>query len=375
VPASAHQHAVDKYSARPDSPAGARRGRPGRLVIVLGGIALLAVGMVADELLVGELPTRWRSEAIFGVFLLAISALFGVIIFLRSWRELQAAQQLLEFATGRLANANESLLNANRSLRETADQRDQALHHLRNAVRERDAFLAAVSHDLKTPLTVIKGHAELLSAYVKERSELDAVRIGSGLARVSKSAELMTNLVDQLLWLAQLEMDQSIDLELTAVDLVALARRTVHEYQSTTALHTLTYAANVPRLEGCWDERRLESIVANLVSNGIKYSPKGGDVRVGVALDELTHSAVLSVSDSGLGIPEGDVSHVFDRFYRAGNVGDQIVGTGVGLAGVRNAVEAHGGTVEVESREGKGSTFTVRLPIGNLPGSCGPAEA
>jgi signal transduction histidine kinase len=113
---------------------------------------------------------------------------------------------------------------------------------------------------------------------------------------------------------------------------------------------------------GDWDGPRLRRVLDNLLSNAIKYSPAGGEVVVTLAADG--DSAVLRVRDQGLGIPAEDLPHIFERFRRARNAAE-IVGTGLGLSGARQLVEQHGGTIQVESQEGAGSTFTVRLPLGD----------
>jgi len=109
------------------------------------------------------------------------------------------------------------------------------------------------------------------------------------------------------------------------------------------------------------DCQRLERVLLNLLTNAVKYSPDGGDVEITVAKDGPV--AVLAVRDSGIGIPAADLPHIFERFYRASNVGDQQRGTGLGLAGVQQIVEQHGGQIRAASGPGAGSTFTVRLPL------------
>jgi signal transduction histidine kinase len=119
-------------------------------------------------------------------------------------------------------------------------------------------------------------------------------------------------------------------------------------------------AAPADPVVGRWDRARLERVVDNLVSNAVKYSPGGGAVEVSVVQDGRW--AILTVRDQGIGIPPGDLHRVFERFARGGNVGG-IPGSGVGLAAVRHIAEQHGGTVAVESAEGRGTTVTVRLPL------------
>jgi signal transduction histidine kinase len=369
LPTNVARSRVSSTGANPDNDAqargiGARLGRrlwgSGRWLV---GVLVLLVGLVVAVLLLGPLPAAWRFALLLAVLLLTGVTLFAAVLVLRSWRELNAAQQLLEVATGNLVQAYASLMDSNRSLRETARDRDDALHRLRTAVRERDAFLAAIAHDLRTPLTVIKGNAELLAGQFKADSTVDPARIAKRLDQITSSTSRLAAMLDRLLWLAQLEMDQSIDLRRTRTDLVALTRRIVLEYEETTTFHQLGVTTSSPELEGWWDPERIESVVDNLVSNAIKYSPSGGAIEIQIELDDSRQVAMLSVIDHGLGVPAIDLPHIFDRFYRAANVGDRIVGTGMGLAGVRHAVEAHGGRVTVDSQEGVGSTFIVELPL------------
>jgi len=143
---------------------------------------------------------------------------------------------------------------------------------------------------------------------------------------------------------------------------VALARRVATLHQQNTDAHQITVVATEPEIAGEWDAARLERALDNLIGNAVKYSPGGGTVTVSLARDEAQQAAILSVRDEGLGIPAGDLPHIFERFHRAGNVG-RIPGTGVGLAAVRQIVEQHGGPITVDSAPGQGSTFTVRLPL------------
>jgi signal transduction histidine kinase len=112
---------------------------------------------------------------------------------------------------------------------------------------------------------------------------------------------------------------------------------------------------------GAWDAARLEPALDNLVDNAVEYSPDGGDVTVRVRVEG--DAAVVRVADRGIGIPAADLPRVFERLHRGANVAGRIDGTGIGLARVRQTVAQHGGTVDVQSREGHGSTVTVRLPL------------
>jgi signal transduction histidine kinase len=126
-------------------------------------------------------------------------------------------------------------------------------------------------------------------------------------------------------------------------------------------------------LVGCWDADRLGQVIGNLLTNAIKYSPEGGtvDVTLARAEDDDGAWAHLSVRDRGLGIPAEDRPRLFERFHRGSNVVGRIVGTGIGLASAARIVRQHGGSIGVESEEGRGSTFTVTLPL-SVDGAHGP---
>jgi signal transduction histidine kinase len=179
----------------------------------------------------------------------------------------------------------------------------------------------------------------------------------------------MNHLIDQIMDAARIRGDRPLELEIRAADLVELAQSAVAAEQQISDRHTIRLELSEPSLIGQWDARRLERVVQNLLSNAIKYSPDGGEVLVTVRR-ERSHAgdwAVLSVRDEGIGIPERDLPYIFERFHRASNVAGRITGSGIGLATARQVAEQHGGTLRVESREGVGSTFTLRLPVGNMP--------
>jgi signal transduction histidine kinase len=157
------------------------------------------------------------------------------------------------------------------------------------------------------------------------------------------------------------------------MDLIALVQQLVTDYQRTTRHHQLRVETLTSELVGRWDTARLERVLANLLSNAIKYSPDGGDITIKLTAEtsgEGASWAAVVVQDSGLGIPAADLPHIFERFHRGTNVSGRIRGAGIGLAGARQLVEQHGGTIEVASVEGRGASFTVRLPC--TPGAaCG----
>lgn len=232
------------------------------------------------------------------------------------------------------------------------------------ALKARQDFLAGISHDLKNPLTVIRGWAKIL----KRRTAQDPAREheARALADVDKAAETMERMIDQLLDAARLEAGEELHLKLQEVDLWQLTTRLVEEYRTRAEHHEITLQGEGPGVVlGRWDADRLERVVSNLLSNAIKFSPAGGPVSVEVLREDAPPGphAVLIVRDQGVGIPAADLPYIFQRFHRAGNVVGRIGGTGVGLATSRQIIEQHRGTISVESKEGSGSTFTVKLPL------------
>jgi PAS domain S-box-containing protein len=250
------------------------------------------------------------------------------------------------------------------------------------AIQVRDEFLSSASHDLKNPLASVKGYAQILGSLVAQDGTLASTQVAAGLAKIDRAATKMSALIDELLDVAHLQTGRPLELRRRPTDLVVLARQAVAEFQSAATRHDLRVEPGVRALVGLWDAARLDRVLANLLSNAIKYSPAGGPItlRLSREPDAAGNWAVLVVQDQGMGIPAADLPHVFERFHRGANVAAQIRGAGLGLAGVRQIVEQHGGTIGVESQEGQGATFTVRLPLlargpGGTGAVVGPALA
>jgi PAS domain S-box-containing protein len=232
----------------------------------------------------------------------------------------------------------------------------------------REAFLTAASHDLKSPLTTIKGLAQIWQRWAAKPGRLDRHRLVKDLQRIDAATTKIVKQLNQLMDVSQLRLGQLLSLECRTLDLVALTRQIAAEHEYLAGERELQVNAAVAELIGNWDAFRLERMLDNLLSNAIKYSPQGGRITVTLTrtADDSGHWAVLTVADQGLGIPTEDLPYIFNQFYRAGNVPGRIHGSGVGLSGVRQIVEQHGGAISVASQEGQGTTFTVRLPLSPL---------
>ena len=241
----------------------------------------------------------------------------------------------------------------------------QDIGPLRDLERQKDEFLAAVSHDLKTPATIIMGRANLLQRALARADGSGLAEFEDGLQSIDESTVQLVRLVDELLDVTRLRMGQPVELDLGPTDIVKIARRLSDEYQKMSPRHVIEMETGVNRLVGEWDEARIERVMANLLSNAVKYSPMGGRIVVRTSSEERDGEewAVLSVQDEGMGIPPDELSRVFDPYFRGSNAVGKTSGTGVGLAGTRHIVGQHGGTIAVESAIGKMTIFTVSLPL------------
>lgn len=230
----------------------------------------------------------------------------------------------------------------------------------RAAVRARELFLSIASHELRAPLTPLMVQVELLLRTAKEGAlaRVAPERVVAQLESVDRQTRRLARLLDQLLDLSRMSMGR-LSLELEELDLADLVRQVVgrHEVELARAGYTLAIAAPGPVM-GRWDRSRLEQVVTNLLGNAIKY---GQGKPIEIAIDARDTTARLAVRDHGIGISLADQQRIFQRFERAVSHRD-FIGLGLGLHIARQIIEAHGGTIRVESQVGAGSTFTVELP-------------
>jgi signal transduction histidine kinase len=264
---------------------------------------------------------------------------------------------------GDFTDADESMLVQFAQAAAIAVENASLIERAEAALRARDEYLAGVSHDLQSPLTTIKGRAQILGRRVGRLDPQTRNRLNDSLVAIDEAATRMSAMIAELAALTREEPAPLPPPE--PLDLVALLKDEIRHHQATTGRHRLELDAGSVCLLGTWHPTDLSRVFSNLIENAIKYSPNGGEIRVAVEANDGW--AVVRVRDDGLGIPVADLPHVFERFRRGGNVAGLIDGTGLGLAGAKRLVEQLGGQLEAESREGEGSTFTVRLPLPQMP--------
>lgn len=232
----------------------------------------------------------------------------------------------------------------------------QEITDLVRAIRVKDEFVASVSHELRTPLTSVLGHLELLG----ERDDLSE-EVAAHLRVVQRNTQRLQALLADLLLIGELA-DGTLRLQAAPVDLAALVVEAVEAAEVSAERRGVEVRVETPdRLIAMADWLRVRQVLDNLITNAIKYSQSGGSVVV--TLRREGEDVTIEVADTGMGIAADELDHVFGRFFRGGRaVADHVPGTGLGLSIVSSIVGAHGGTVDVQSEPGRGTTFRVLLP-------------
>lgn len=296
---------------------------------LLGG--LLAIGIVAGVALVLA-ATRTR------IYLPLLSIRKAMAAFKSGQRESRVAQ------VGPL------------ELREVAAEFNDMADTLVSQDARHLQFLAGVAHDLRTPLNALKLSAQIL---LRAPEPPPPDRLRESLVRISAQLDRLDRMVGDLLEQTRIEAG-NLELRLEELDLRGLVADVVELHRPSSEQHLLELTVPDGPVPVRGDPTRLTQVLTNLLSNAIKYSPQGGRVRV--LLERTQEEVLLSVSDEGVGIPPEEHERIFEPFRRSKGSSAEIPGIGLGLSVSRRIVRAHGGNIEVESREGAGSTFRVRLP-------------
>ncbi|TMC78680.1 MAG: PAS domain-containing protein [Chloroflexi bacterium] len=321
--------------------------------------ASLVLGQPLERQRVEQWPTTAREIA---------AALVPVIDALRSGTNVDNLEVELRSGERRVLSVGASALRSSKGplqggvvvLRDITEQRDLE--------RLREDIFAMAWHDMGTPLTLIRGHAEILLRKLAS-GESDANASTAAAASIVKHADRLAELLTTLFDVHCLEAGL-LSLSPWPTDLAALTRE-VAEGVRLTAHHNIKVSADVNAV-GEWDERRIRQVIVNLVSNALKYSPEGSTVTVSVTAD--TQSATVSVRDEGIGMDGAEMAQVFRRGYRA-EAAQRVKGDGLGLYLAHGLVEKHGGRMWAESGgHGQGSTFSFALPLHAERGADVPVE-
>jgi PAS domain S-box-containing protein len=228
--------------------------------------------------------------------------------------------------------------------------------HFREAEELKSTFISVVSHELKTPVALIKGYVGTLR---REDATWNQQILDDSLAVIEDEADRLAELIENLLDATRLEAGV-LSINATDFSLPALVERTVERFKTQTDKHTfkVSFPEDFPIIMG--DEDRIAQVMYNLVSNAVKYSPKGGEISISgeVRPDEV----IICVQDEGNGIAPGDIPHIFDRFYRADTAQKKFQGAGLGLYLSRAVIEAHKGKIWADPRSEHGARMCFSLP-------------
>jgi heavy metal sensor kinase len=309
-----------------------------------------------------DLLSRFRATLGFVTLLIVVIALTG------GWLATQSAL----FPIRRLSQAVQRIIRTGRTdarvppegtgdaLDELTSLFNAMLDKIEGLVTAMRGALDNVSHDLRTPLTRLRGTAELALA-----SPPDLHRYREALADCVEESDRVLVMLDTLMDISEAESG-TMQLQRETVMLGEVVARADDLYRDVAEARGVTLAADVPAdVAVVADRTRLEQVAANLIDNAVKYTPPGG--RVDVEVRREGDAAIMRVRDTGPGIPPDELPRIFERLFR-GDTSRTERGLGLGLSLVRAIVEAHDGTVSVESEPGKGSVFTVALPLGEPPG-------
>ena len=255
-------------------------------------------------------------------------------------------------------NAIELIRSQRILARQAAMLEEQLAQEQRLALLQRN-FVSMASHEFRTPLTIIDGHARRLS---KMKDSISAGQIDERAGKIRAAVLRVTRLIDNLLNSARvIDGGPELYFQPAEMDVAVLLHEVcqLHREMVPSAQIVEHFTPTVP-LPVTADAKLLFQVFSNLLSNAVKYSPAGGAIEVDAAV--TGDSVLVAVVDHGIGIPAADIGRLFERYHRGSNVSG-IVGTGVGLYLVKIAIDLHGGRIEVQSREGGGSRFTVTLPV------------
>ena len=265
-------------------------------------------------------------------------------------------------------NAIELMQSQRMLARQAAMLEEQLAQEQRLGLLQRN-FVSMASHEFRTPLTIIDGHARRL---IKTKETLTPAETGERAGKIRAAVLRLTHLIDNLLNSARLfDGGAGLYFHPAEMDMAALLREVCQLHREMVpAAQISEHFAGTPMLM-IGDARLLFQVFSNLLSNAIKYSPGGGSIDVEAAM--IGEEVVVTVADRGMGIPAGDLDRLFERYHRGSNVSG-IVGTGVGLYLVKTVVDLHRGSVAVSSEEGKGARFTIHLPLTQKSAASPPTQ-
>jgi len=342
----AHEHRLLIGMANYTAPDGTR-------FLVESGIPYHQIEVVLHGLLV--------TFAVYMPFLISLAVGSGYWLMRRSLHPVDEITKRAEGITSTNLSQRLPVIRTGDELERLSVALNRMIERLDQAFQHINRFSADASHELRTPLTILQLELEGI-AHAHRLNPTLTDQIGSALEETDR----MSHIVENLLAISRLDAGE-VKMDKTRLDLGQLAASTADQMRLLADEKQIQFRTNVAEniyVEG--DRSRLQQVVVNLIANAIKYTPDGGEVEVSVRADGAT--AVLQVSDNGVGISGDALPHVFERFYRADKARSRNSGgAGLGLAIAKSICTAHGAEIKVSSQEGQGSCFTVELPLLEVP--------
>jgi two-component system OmpR family sensor kinase len=274
--------------------------------------------------------------------------------------EVERQDEIGEMARATVVFRNNAveLMRSQRTLVHQAAVLEQQLANEQRLAQLQRNFVSMASHEFRTPMTVIDGHARRLD---KVKESVRPQEIGERAGKIRSAVLRMTHLIENLLNSSRLiDAGAGVYFQPAELDVVSLLQEACQLHREMVPSVQISERFPTETVTMIGDSKLLFQAFSNVLSNAIKYSPGGGEIEVGV--ERFSNEVVVAIADHGIGIPLSDFDRLFDRYHRGSNVSG-IVGTGVGLHLVKMVVDLHGGRVVVNSEEGQGSSFTIHLPV------------
>ena len=309
------------------------------------------------------LPPWYKTWWAYAIYLLLFSLLIYFIVRWRSRKLLQEKQDLEQIIRKRTKEIEEK----NRQLEGQTLQLKNQSEKLREMDRIKSRFFADISHEFRTPLTLITGPLEQMITKNREPGETEQLQL------MLRNSRRLLNLINQLLDLSKFESGK-MTLRAGRQNIIPFLKGILASFESLAVKKNLEliFSANEEYIDLYYDAEKLERVMANLLANAVKFTPVRGKITLGIAQESASSEEFprgflrISIADTGIGIPAKKLPYIFDRFYQAADSDERKYGgTGIGLALVKEILKLHRGKITVRSEEGKGTEFTILLPLGS----------
>lgn len=324
--------------------------------LVLVGFTVFFIESIvtsADGVVTAELRVQ---IVLSSVLVLVFSALYAAMVWLTGQfmlKPIRSITEKIDDVTGENLSARLDQVDSQDELCELTNRINGMLDNLEESFNRQQNFVADASHELKTPIAVIQGYANMLKRWGKEDPKI----LDESIEAIARESENMKRMVEQLLLLARLG---NFSMNVTRFNLVEVVADVADSYKMVDTDHAITFHRHDDAITVETDKNLLTECVRALVDNAIKYTPAGGRVTIGCVLSG--DHAEITVADTGIGIKAEDLPHIFERFYRCDKSrGREKGSTGLGLSIAKSIVETMGGKIEVQSDVGLGTTFCIKL--------------